>query len=88
MHCFPEADGNPLCNGPTGLGGAYSACTAHADCSPALACFDTGDIFASPCCLTWCTSDADCTGSSTCTFLGIFVGATQYGLCYDGLGGC
>ncbi len=90
QHCFPEPDGIPLCQGPVGPGGNYSACASPSDCQAALNCIDTGDIFASPCCLTWCTSVADCPGGSTCEFLltPVYVGGTEYGVCYDGLGGC
>ncbi len=89
-HCFPQPDGNPICQGPVGGGGAYSACATPDDCQAALNCIDTGDIFASPCCLTWCTSAADCGAGSTCEYLAtaVYVGAIEYGVCYDGLGGC
>ena len=89
-HCFPAPDGNPVCLGPVGAGGTYSACGTADECQAALNCIDTGDIFALPCCLEWCNSAADCPGGSTCEFLAtaVYVGAVEYGVCYDGFGGC
>jgi hypothetical protein len=56
----------------------------------ALNCIDVGDVFASACCLRWCKTSADCGVLETCEFLAtpVYVGATQYGVCYDGNGGC
>ncbi|MBK9259148.1 MAG: hypothetical protein IPM54_04870 [Polyangiaceae bacterium] len=89
-HCFPQPNGMPTCEGPIGSGGNYAACLDPTDCQAAFNCIDTGDIFASPCCLRWCKTAADCGGLETCEFLAtpVYVGATQYGVCYDGLGGC
>ncbi len=89
-HCFPSPDGVPVCLGPVGAGTAYSACATASDCGPPYECVDTGDIFLSPCCLKWCNAAADCPGGSTCEFLNpaVYVGAVEYGVCYDGLGGC
>lgn len=89
-HCFPTPDGNPVCQGPVGGGGTYSACATPDECQAALNCIDTGDIFALPCCLEWCNSAADCPAGSTCEFLAtaVYVGAVEYGVCYDGFGGC
>jgi hypothetical protein len=89
-HCLPETTGVPLCSGPVGSGAAYASCSTLADCTAALFCIDTGDTFGLPCCLMWCTSDADCSGKNTCKFLSpaLYVGSVQYGVCYDGLGGC
>jgi hypothetical protein len=89
-HCFPMPNGVPVCQGPVGPGANYSACTTAADCQAAYECIDTGDVFLSPCCLEWCISAADCPGGSTCEYLStpVYVGAIEYGVCYDGLGGC
>jgi hypothetical protein len=82
-------DGVPVCEGPVGPGGNYSACDDPSACQAPYNCIDTGDIFLSPCCLEWCITDADCPGS-TCSYLAtpVYVGNTEYGVCYDGLGGC
>lgn len=76
--------------GPVGPGSSYSGCLDPSDCQAPLNCIDTGDIFGLPCCLSWCVSNADCGLGSTCAFLAtpVFVGNTEYGVCYDGLGGC
>lgn len=89
-HCFPEPDGNPICEGPVGPGGVYSSCLDATDCQAPFNCIDTGDIFLLPCCLSWCTGDADCAAGSSCYTLAtpVYVGAVEYGVCYDGLGGC
>ena len=73
-----------------GGGSAYFPCSTPADCQAALQCVDTGDIFANPCCLKWCTSAANCPAGSTCEFLApaVYVGGTEYGVCFDGFGGC
>jgi len=79
-----------VCEGPVGNGGPYSACDDAGGCQAPLNCIDTGDIFLSPCCLSWCTSIADCPGGSTCEFLStaVYVSGVEYGVCYDGFGGC
>lgn len=89
-HCYPTPDGNPVCQGPVGGGGVYTGCLADDECQAALICIDTGDIFALPCCLSWCVTSADCGAGSSCYYLAtpVYVGAVEYGVCYDGLGGC
>jgi len=89
-HCFPQPDGIPTCEGPVGSGSAYGACNDPSECQAALNCIDTGDIFLSPCCLRWCKTDANCNALESCVFLAtsVYVGATEYGVCYDGGGGC
>ena len=87
-HCFPQPDGTSVCQGPVGASGAYGSCATPNDCTAETNCINTGA--GNPCCLTWCTSDADCSFFETCNFLAtpVYVGATEYGVCYDGLGGC
>lgn len=89
-HCVPTPDNAPFCEGPIGVGLQYDACATAADCGGPLECVDTGDPLADYCCLTWCVTDLDCTPGSTCTPLSpaVYAGGLQYGVCYDGLGGC
>jgi hypothetical protein len=79
-----------MCAGPVGSGGGYASCSTPADCAAVLECVDTGDPFGLPCCLKWCTTNADCPAGNTCAFLNpsVYVGSVEYGVCYDGLGGC
>lgn len=89
-HCFPQPDGNPLCAGPVGAGANYDGCLDPSECQANLNCIDVGDMVLLPCCLAWCTSVNDCPAGSTCEFLAtaVYVGSTEYGVCYDGFGGC
>lgn len=84
MHCVPTPTGDPICEAPVGAGGPYAACITRAECGATLECVNDGS---DTCCMTWCSSDVDCGGSETCTFLNtpVYVDATEYGVCWDGL---
>jgi hypothetical protein len=84
MHCVPTEVGDPVCEAPVGAGGPYAACATRAECGAALECVNDGT---DTCCMTWCSSDGDCGGAETCTFLNtpVYVGAVEYGVCWDGL---
>jgi hypothetical protein len=84
MHCVPTPTGDPICEPPVGPGGAYAACVTRAECGAPLECVNDGS---DNCCMTWCSSNADCGGGENCTFLNtpVYVGAIEYGVCWDGL---
>lgn len=84
MHCVPTDVGDPVCEGPVGGGGPYAACITRAECGAPLECVNDGS---DTCCMTWCSSNSDCGGAETCTFLNtpVYVGAVEYGVCWDGL---
>ena len=85
QHCVPQAAGDPLCD-IAGVGTAYALCPAgRSECAPIYECvFDGSD----QCCMRWCQVAANnCGGSETCTsfITPLFIGATEYGVCWDGL---
>lgn len=91
QHCIPLEQGvDPIC-APAGNAPHYSACSDNAQCAPTTECFDPGYFIGSPCCLTYCTGDADCQGGDFCFSFDppAFVDGIQYGFCDDGSGfGC
>lgn len=85
-HCEPAADGNPVCLGPVGTGTQYDFCAGTNQCADIYACIDTG---VNDYCLQWCDDDFDCPNFlDVCVPLtpSVFVGGTEWGVCYDGLG--
>ena len=86
MHCIPQTNGTPICQGPTGSGTQYASCTTSDTCAPIYECVFTGSF---NWCMQWCTSDFDCPGYPTdlCYALNpaVYVGAQEWGVCYDGL---
>jgi hypothetical protein len=83
-HCQPTQTGIPSCVGPIGVSGQYGFCGSSADCSAAYECVTTP--YSTVYCLQWCKTDADCGGLDYCNTLNppVYVGATEYGVCYDG----
>ncbi|MEJ7732291.1 MAG: hypothetical protein WKG00_24175 [Polyangiaceae bacterium] len=83
-HCVPAVDAMPVCEGPVGGGTPHSPCVARPDCGAELECVAAG---AAACCMSWCASNLDCGGAEACTpvFPSVFVGAVQYGVCWDGI---
>lgn len=62
----------------------YGFCSTSADCSAAYECVNTP--FMTVYCLKWCKTNLDCGGIDVCNTLNppVYVGATEYGVCYDG----
>lgn len=88
-HCFPTADGTTICDGPIGSGTQYSICTSDDQCAAPYACVAVTEGATSGYCLQWCVDDFDCPGFLDLCFgfdPGVFAGATEWGVCYDGLG--
>ncbi len=84
-HCLPTTTGATVCDTPIGGGIQYSICSTRAECSSIYECVNTG--FGTTYCMKWCRMGfADCTGIDLCTGLApaIYVGAQEYGVCYDG----
>jgi len=91
MHCIPEITGIPSCSGPTGLGTQYADCyNGNADCQDIYQCIETSTPYYW--CMQWCTADTDCADTGypddVCYGLdpAIYVGSTEWGVCWDGLG--
>ena len=82
--CQPTANGMPNCVGPVGVSQQYGFCKTTADCGAAYECVNTP--YSTVYCMQWCTSDFDCDGFDLCNTLNppVYVGVTEYGVCYDG----
>ncbi len=90
-HCLPEPQGTPASCAPAGTTPAYGGCTDNAECATITECIDVGDPFALPCCLQYCTSEADCAGLGACVAPfsePVYADGVEYGVCYDDGGGC
>jgi hypothetical protein len=83
-HCLPAANHIGTCKGPTGNGGQYAFCNSSNTCAPAFECIQTP--FLTTYCMKWCVTDANCGAGDSCYYFvtPVYVGATEYGVCYDG----
>ena len=82
---MPQPSGVPLCSGPVGSGGQYTACVSSGNCADIYECVSTGSY---EWCMQWCSSDLDCPAypADLCYALNpaVYVGGQQWGVCWDG----